>query len=241
MPAVYCEPMGNRVFAVLVLGLASVGGLSVAQPGRHLPFGPGEELVFKVQSSRFGTVGRALMRVSADTLRGRGVYLLAFDMSAKIVLFKATDRTRSWVDAADFTTLRYTKRESSPLMKREEDVDVYPEEHRWQTAAGAFVSETHEPLDELSFLYFIRTLPLESGAVYSFDRHFDPARNPVVVTVMSRDTGVVVVEMKVKDPRQSSGVGVIRLSLTDDEYRLPLQMESAMGLGGTMTMTLVRQ
>jgi Protein of unknown function (DUF3108) len=214
--------------------------MTVAQPGGRVPFGPGEELVFKVQSSRFGTIGRAMMRVSADTLRGRDVYLLAFDMAAKVVLFKATDRTRSWVDAADFTTLRYTKRESSPLMKREEDVDVFPEEHRWQTPNGTFLSETHEPLDELSFLYFIRTLPLDSGAVYSFDRHFDPARNPVVISVMSRDTGVIAVEMKVKDPRQSSGVSVIRLSLTDDEYRLPLRLESAMGIGGTMTMTLVR-
>jgi hypothetical protein len=77
--------------------------------------------------------------------------------------------------------------------------------------------------------------------VYSFDRHFDPARNPVVVSVMSRDTGVVVVEMKVKDPRQESGVGLIRLFLSDDEFRLPLRMESNMGIGGTMTMTLVRE
>jgi hypothetical protein len=215
--------------------------MTVAQPGRRFPFGPGEELVFNVQSSRFGNVGKASMRVTADTLRGRDVYLFAFDMSAKVVLFKAKDRTRSWVDPTEFTTLRYTKHESSPLMKRVEDVDVFPEEHRWQTAAGTFLSETHEPLDELSFLYFIRTLPLDSGAVYSLDRHFDPARNPVVVSVMSRDTGVVIVEMKVKDPRQSTGVGLIRLSLTDDEYRLPLRMESTMGVGGTMTMTLVRK
>ena len=233
--------MRNRARAVLVLGFASIAaGMSVAQPGRRLPFGPGEELFFNVQSSRFGSIGKASMRVSADTLRGRAVYLLAFDMSAKVVLFKAADRTRSWVDAADFTTLRYSKREHSPLMKREEEVQVFPEEHRWETAAGTFLSETHEPLDELSFLYFIRTLPLDSGAVYSFDRHFDPARNPVVISVMSRDRGVIAVEMKVKDPRQSSGVSLIRLSLTDDEYRLPLRMESAMGIGGTMTMTLVR-
>src|SRR5262245_21401115 len=229
--------MRNRLLAFLVLALASVG-MTVAQPGRQLPFGPGEELVFNVQSSRFGKVGKAVMRVSADTLRGRDVYLLAFDFSAKVVLFSANDRTRSWVDPTDFATLRYTKQERSPLMKRDEDVDVFPEEYRWKTAAGSFVSETHEPLDELSFLYFIRTLPLDSGAVYSFDRHFDPARNPVVISVLSRDAGVVVVEMKVKDARQSNGIGTVRLSLTDDEYRLPLRIESSMGIGGKMTMTL---
>src|SRR6185369_15272576 len=158
--------------AVSVLVFASAAlGMTVAQPGKRFPFSPGEELVFNVQSSRFGTVGKAVMRVTADTLRGRDVYLMAFDFSAKVLLFSASDRTRSWVDATEFTTLRYTKHERSPLMKRDEDVDVFPEDHRWQTPAGSFLSETHEPLDELSFLYFIRTLPLDSGAVYSFDRH----------------------------------------------------------------------
>src|SRR5262245_20689949 len=125
--------MRNHARAVLVLGFASIGaGMTAAQPGQRFAFRPGEELVFDVQSSRFGKVGKASMRVTADTLRGRDVYLLAFDMSAKVVVFKANDRTRSWVEPMEFATLRYTKRESSPLMKRAEDVDVFPEEHRWQ-------------------------------------------------------------------------------------------------------------
>src|SRR6185369_5146178 len=96
--------MRNRALAVSVLVFASAAlGMTVAQPGKRFPFSPGEELVFNVQSSRFGTVGKAVMRVTADTLRGRDVYLMAFDFSAKVLLFSASDRTRSWVDATDFT------------------------------------------------------------------------------------------------------------------------------------------
>lgn len=43
------------------------------------------------------------------------------------------------------------------------------------------------PLDELSFMYFIRTLPMTPGATYRFDRHFDPSRNPITVSVIRRE------------------------------------------------------
>ena len=229
-----------------LVALVLAGGIGAAPSSDQLPFGPGEQLAFSVASSRFGKIGTAVMRVSSDTIRGRDAMLLAFDFSAKVILFKASDQTRSWIDPSCFTSLRYTKRERSPVSKRDEHVEIFPDERRWETPSGSFVSEAKQPLDELSFLYFIRTLPLENGATYSVDRHFDPARNPVTITVLKREPltdaigtyQTIVVEMRVKDPRQSNGVSKIRLQLTDDELRTPLRIESSMPFGGTMVMSL---
>jgi len=244
----YPQSMRNLMGIGSILGIVLAGSLAAAPPGGQLPFGPGEKLEFKVESSRFGKIGTAVMSVTADTIRGRDAFLLAFDFSAKVILFKASDKTRSWLDPITFSSLRYTKHERSPVSKRDESVDIFAGERRWQTAAGSFASSTEQPLDELSFLYYIRTLPLLDGAVYTVERHFDPARNPVTITVLRRESledvvnqhifKTVVVAMRVRDSRQKSGSSVIQLHITDDEWRTPVRIESSMPMGGTMIMSL---
>jgi len=98
-------------------------------------------------------------------------------------------------------------------------------------------------------MYFIRTLPMTPGATYSFDRHFDAARNPTTVKVIRREIiptpmgelRVILVEMRVRDPRHFKGEGVIRIHLTDDECRLPARIESTMPIVGTAVLTIASQ
>ena len=60
---------------------------------------------------------------------------------------------------------------------------------KWTSVDGnGGASPDDTPLDELSFIYFIRTLKLTPGANFEFDRHFDPARNPVVIRVIRAET-----------------------------------------------------
>jgi hypothetical protein len=124
---------------------------------------------------------------------------------------------------------------------------MYPDERRWQGADGTSgESPSAAPLDELSFMFFIRTLPLTADTTYRFDRHFDAARNPTTVRVVRRedvttDAGVfhtVLLEMRVKDPRRYHGEGVIKINLTDDDRRLPVRIESEMPVIGTAVLTL---
>jgi hypothetical protein len=118
---------------------------------------------------------------------------------------------------------------------------------RWSSAsdAGGAMS-TASPLDELSFLYFIRTLPLKNGDVYSLTRHYEARRNPVVVTVLGRGPirvpagqfTAIEVLMRVKDPARYGGEGVIQLHLTDDARHVPLRIESAVPRAGRMVLSL---
>ncbi|MGI9076051.1 MAG: DUF3108 domain-containing protein, partial [Gemmatimonadaceae bacterium] len=129
-----------------------------------------------------------------------------------------------------------------PLSSQDEAVEMFPEEKKWSDAKGQRgTSPGDSPLDELSFMYFIRTLPLAPGAVHTFDRHFDAARNPVTIRMIRREMiptpmgeiRAFLVEMRVRDPRHYKGEGLIRIHLTDDACRLPARIESTMPVVGT--------
>lgn len=219
-----------------------------AQGAETLPFGVGERMVYRARVANVGTVGQGAMWIEGTVIvRGVPTLLLRFDMSAGFGPVKASDQTSSWLDAKRMTSLRFAKRERSPVANHQEEVDLYPEEAMWRSAGGASGdTPSNRSLDELSFIYFIRTLPLTPRAVYRLDRHFDRARNPTSVTVVRRETVVtpagefrtVLVEMRVKDSRRYKGEGVIRFNLSDDACRIPVRITSQMRVLGTVVLTL---
>jgi hypothetical protein len=236
---------------ITMIALASsalaAGNLS-AQPHDALPFSIGEKLNYKVSVSKIGTVGEGSMWVEGPVdVRGVSTWLLRFDFQAGLGPMKAVDRTSSWLDPQRMAAQRYFKHEKHVLSKRDERVEIFASDKRWTGADGASgVSPTDEPLDELSFMYFIRTLPLAPDSTYRFNRHFDPARSPTTVKVIRREVvatpagrfQTVRIEMRVRDSRRYKGEGVITLNLSDDAMRIPVRIESAMPVIGTAVMTL---
>jgi hypothetical protein len=72
--------------------------------------------------------------------------VLSFDFSAKVLLFRVSDETRSWFDPVARQSLRYTKRERSPLADRDERVEIVPEEGRWMQGDDTFPLAAEAPL-----------------------------------------------------------------------------------------------
>ncbi len=235
--------------AAAALGLLLCqGGDAKAQVPETLPFFIGEHLTYEVRVARVKRVGEATMWVEGPvTIRGTSTILLRFDFEAGFGPIKAMDRTSSWLDPLHMATYRFSKRERHSLSKHNEDVELFPAEHRWEMTGGATgVSPSDAPLDELSFMYFLRTLPLTPDTTFTFDRHFDPERNPTTVRVVRREVitttagmfSTVLLEMRVRDPRHYHGEGVIRINISDDTLRLPVRIESCMPVVGTATLTL---
>jgi hypothetical protein len=214
----------------------------------ELPFASGEVLVYDARVSMFGRIGGASLRVNDACPSGeRNALLLSFDVEGRAAFLRVSDVTRSWIDPATLATLRYEKRESSPLGSYEESVTVFAEEQRWQDASGrSFRSASQLPLDELSLLYFVRSLPLETGDSQLGAGHFDDRRNPVRLRVLGRSVtdvpagrfAVIDIELKVRDPRRYRGTGRIRLQLTDDERRVPVRIRTSLPGSAPVTLEL---
>jgi hypothetical protein len=220
----------------------------VAHAQSELPFFSGEELTYRVRVGVLGTVGTGTMRVEGPVrMRGTDVLVLRSEMRSSVPFVRGVDRTESWLDPREMRVLRFEKYERNPLANQEEVVEVFAEERRWVSAAGATGTiATAAPLDELSFIYFLRTLELAPGAAHTFDRHFDSGRNPVAIRVLGRemvrvgagDFASIVVEMRVRDPGRYLGEGVIRISFSDTPCRIPLRIESGIPAMGRTVLTL---
>ena len=174
-------------------------------------------------------------------------YVLRFSLRARFGFLTAEDRTSSWIDPQRMAVLRFHKHERHPLSKHDEKVELFPQDGRWERSpSDTGVSPTDAPLDELSFIYFVRTLPLLPDTTYELTRHFESGRNPIQVRVVRRDTLVteagtfptVFVELRVKDPRRYKGDGVIGIHFSDDNQRLPVRITSSMPVFGATVLTL---
>ena len=242
--------ISRYLLALTVMGLCA--SRRIPAEGIALPFSLGEKLTYEVTVAKGGgKVGIATMWIEGPVdVRGTSTYLLRFDSKIRIAFLSAVSRSSSWFDPLRGSSLRFFKHEQNPLSRNDESVDFYPAEKKWKSVKGETgQSPSNTPLDELSFMYFIRTLPMTAGATYKFDRHFDAARNPTTINVIRREViptpmgelKVILVEMRVRDPRHYKGEGVIRIHLTDDNCRLPARIESTMPVVGTAVLTIASQ
>ena len=237
----------KRLFAVAVVAMACAPSLR-AQAADALPFGAGERLTYRIRTVKFGHVGSAVMTLSGPVdVRGSETILASLDASAGIAFLKGHDATRSWFDPVRMTSLRYQKTERRPFSSNVDSVEIFPGLHHWEATRGDSGSSTTDlPLDELSFLYYLRTVTLLPDSLYSFDRGFDRRRLPTTVRVIGHErlrTAIgefetVKYEMSVTDARDFKLRNVLYLWISEDRCRLPVRIESVMSVLGNGIMTL---
>ena len=218
---------------------------AVAAPASPPPvptraFGVGERLIYEV---RFGPirVGEASMEVvGIEPFRGRDAYHTRFLLRGGTAFFRVNDRYESWFDARTMESLRYAQQIDQGSYERERVFDIFPDRQTY-TESGkpeAFPSVA-DPLDDGSFLYFLRTIPLEVGRSYEFNRYFRLDRNPVRVTVLRRERirvpagtfDAVVVRPTIKTTGIFSEGGRAEVWFADDSTRRMLQMRSRLSFG----------
>lgn len=229
-----------------LVAVAALAAETRAQEPVELPFSVGERLVYDGRVRGVG--GRGTMWIDGPVdVRGVPTYELHFDFAARIGPISVTQKSTSWLDPERMAAMRFQKRERHPLARRDEAVELFPDERRWRDANGSVgASPTSAPLDELSFIYFVRTLPFTSDSTLRFARHFDPQRSPTLIRVLGREQvetragsfSTLIVEMRVRDPQHYKGEGTIRFSISDDRCRLPVRIESNIPDAGTVVLTL---
>ncbi len=106
--------------------------------------------------------------------------------------------------------------------------------------------QADHPLDELSFVYFLRTLTLVPDSVYSFNQDYDRRRPPTTVKVVKHEPvttpagefNTVEYEVHMADRRNFKKSELLHFWFSDDRCRVPVRVESHMPILGNSTMTL---
>jgi hypothetical protein len=183
-----------------------------------------------------GASGKGEMWVSGpEVVRGTETFVLHMNSRAGLGPFRGGEESTSWIDPQRMADLRFSKIERGIFSSHRDEVEIYPTQRRWSAGDGsAGETVTDSPLDELSFIYFIRTLPLLDDSVYTVERHYDKTRNPTSIRVVGHEQldtkagtfSTLKVEMRVKDPLHYQGDGVILFNFSDDARRIPIRIES---------------
>ncbi len=217
-------------------------------PVAEVPFGPGERLDYQV-SLGIVHVGNGFFQVmGVDTVRGHPTYRLEMQLHGGTMFVKVDDRMTSWLDVRSLVSRRFEQDQKEFRYKRQRTLDFFPEEKRFVEAGkpdGGTIP-TDDPLDDISFLYYARTLPLEVGKTYTLRRYFDDAGNPVVLRVLRRDTvkvpagtfATIVVQPIIQTKGLFGKGGQAEVYFTDDERRLVVQVRSSVPVIGHLNMYL---
>ena len=229
------------VLRAVVLGplfAASVG----AQDGEHarVPYGVGERLEYALSFGKLH-VGNASMEVAGvEDVRGRSTWHTVLELHGGIrFLYKVDDTFESWIDRHTGNSLRFRKDQNEGQRDNEQVYNIFPESSLYVQGSDSAKASVNSPLDDGSFLYFIRSIPLVVGQTYSFNRYFKPDRNPVTIKVVRKERirvpagefDAIVVQPIIKTPGIFSENGHAEVWLSDDKHRIMLQMKSALSFG----------
>jgi hypothetical protein len=198
------------------------------------PFGPGEHLVYGVKLGWFN-VGQGYLSIEAlDWVRGNPTYRFVMGIRGGKLGVSINDRYTSWTDVQRFQSWRFN-REYGGSYTSQRHYEFYPERDMWDREDndefGPMLTDT--PLDDIAFVYYLRTLPLNVGDHYEFDRYFKNEGNPVVVDVVRKDRrktdagtfNTIVVRPSFQSEGLFSKDGEAELHFSDDERRLLVYMK----------------
>jgi len=194
-------------------------------------------------------LGRATLEVVGnDTIRGEATRHYRFDLAANALgIIRMRDRFDSWVGVDDFRSRRLVQDYNEPSQKKINTYEIFPDSGYYrQSGIDTVMPTVEDPLDDWAFLYFARTLDLEPGQRYEFDRYFRPDRNPVIIEVLARDTvevpagefPAIMIHPIIKGGGIFKESADARMWITDDARRIIVQVQSKFLGIGTITLRL---
>lgn len=230
---------GSRHALAALIAVVLMPAALRAQAPRTLPFKAGE---YHEYDLKFGviSVGSGSLSVSGpDTLRGREVLRLRYEINGGIPFFRVHDVMESWFDPVAMSSLRFTQDLSEGPKHYTRHYDFYPAELVVLERGKPRAATVAAPLDDASFIYYVRTLQLDVGQTQSFARYFRPSANPVTIEVLRRETitvpagtfNTVVVKPTIRTSGIFSEGGQAELWFSDDPAHTLVQMKAKLSFG----------
>jgi hypothetical protein len=234
----------RRVRRALVLAfvIATPVAAQTLTGGTHLrvPFAVGERLEYDVKFGRLH-VGNGSMEVAdVQDVRGRSTWHTVFQVRGGTFFYRVNDQYESWIDRVTGNSLRFRQDLNEGRRDVERNFEIFPDRAEFvESGEDTAQASVANPLDDGSFLYFLRTIPLAVGETYTFERYFRPDRNPVTIKVLRKERievpagefDAIVIQPVIKTRGIFSEDGHAEVWLSDDSSRIMLQMKSGLSFG----------
>ena len=217
---------------------SSPSRLATAQASPR-PFAVGEKLTYNAKIN-FLHVGTGTMTVvGVEEVRGRPAYHTSFRVKGRMLFFSVNDTYESWFDTTTFASLRYRQDIDEGSYEAKREYEMFPERQTYTENGGPELPGVSQPLDDGSFIYFVRTLPFDVGQTHEFHRYFKPDRNPVRLEVLRKERikvpagefNAIVVRPSIKTKGIFSESSNAEIWFSDDSLRLMLRMRSGLPFG----------
>lgn len=208
----------------------------------QVPFALGEKSEYDVKYSGIHVGNGSMQVASIDQVRGRSAWHTVFQIKGGTFFFHVNDVFESWIDRETFSSLRFYQTQQEGSNDRQKRYEIYPDKKSY-TEMDKTPPRDHEsvegPLDDGSFLFYVRTLPLEVGKTYDSNRYFRPEKNPVRIRVVRKETievpagkfNCVVVQPVIKTKGIFSENGKAEVWFTDDARHVVVQLKSKLSFG----------
>lgn len=178
----------------MLLPLLVAGGASVPVASSHAPATPaprvritfqiGEKLIFNAKVNSLNA-GKATISVEGiELVRGIPTFHTIFDIRGRVLFKRFANHYESWFDTTNLISLRASQKTDDIDKKYE----FFPDKKIYiKNGDGIENASVSMPIDESSFIYYLRSLPLEVGKTYTVDRYYHAEKNPIVVTVLRKE------------------------------------------------------
>jgi hypothetical protein len=224
-----------------VVAAAQAQPLSSGEERAVVPWRVGERSQYDVRFGKLKVGSGSIEVVQLDEVRGREAWHTRFRVRGGTFFYKVNDVLESWFDSRTLASLRFVKDQEEGRKDRETRYEIFPERTAFQEVGreGGEQPSVARPLDDGSFLFFVRTLPLTVGETYELHRYFKPDRNPVRIRVLRRERitvpagtfDAIVVQPTFRTKGIFSENGKAEVWLSDDDRRIVLQMKSSLSFG----------
>jgi hypothetical protein len=224
---------------VPALGARAQGdAIPQGEPRAKVPFGVGELLEYDINFGRIHVGSGSMEVLPMETVRGRETWHTVFKLKGGVPFYHVNDRYEDWIDTATLASLRYWQDIDEGNYEPKRHYEIYPERREYVENDKEPRQSVAHPLDEGSFIYFLRTVPLRVGMDTSFNDYFKADRNPVRFKVLRREQidvpagkfNAIVIQPIFESKLFSEG-GHAEIWLSDDENRVMLQMKSKVRFG----------
>jgi len=238
-----------RVLLALLVGVVTApdgagAETSVASAPAAAPtvYGPGEKMTFSIDYGPINAGDGTLEVIGVMDFQGRTVYNIESRANSNRFfssVYKVRDKVISYIDVETQSSLYFYKRLREGDYKKTVEITFDHAEGKARYANGKVYDTTPGVQDVLSAFFYVRSLDLAPGKVYTVPAHSSRKTYDLKVVVHGRERVEVaagawdcfVVEPMIEGDGLFKHEGKLTLYLTDDERRIPVLIKTKVPVG----------